>query len=311
MDKKRRMSDVDLPLVAARAVASCGASPCGDTAGTARDPREIRERSIARELNIPAGNVAAEEYQGSNLVQLGGEVYEIRPVEETAAPAVPAEAGSVVRRNRPRRSDPNRTRRSVPPGRNRNGLRRNPRRVHRPDRDPGHLYWSRENIQPRGGSSGRSSATTREPPGPGVVAARTGGDLVEADLLGSWRPWRRSTGMTFREIFEGMHRKDPGVTSCALAGVDGLTVESGGRRGTTGTSPPFAPSPSSFSGSPTASRRKRARGGGRVPPRRGPRAGLPPQGGPGYFLVIVAAPGPSREVRFLLRQAARRTREIL
>jgi predicted regulator of Ras-like GTPase activity (Roadblock/LC7/MglB family) len=31
--------------------------------------------------------------------------------------------------------------------------------------------------------------------------------------------------MTFLEIFEEMHRKDQGVTSGALAGVDGLTVE--------------------------------------------------------------------------------------
>ena len=32
-------------------------------------------------------------------------------------------------------------------------------------------------------------------------------------------------GMTFLEVFEEMHRKDQGVTSGALAGVDGLTVE--------------------------------------------------------------------------------------
>ena len=31
--------------------------------------------------------------------------------------------------------------------------------------------------------------------------------------------------MTFLEIFEEMHRKDQGVTSGALTGVDGLTVE--------------------------------------------------------------------------------------
>jgi len=44
------------------------------------------------------------------------------------------------------------------------------------------------------------------------LAARTGGDLVEADssVPGDMA---KEYGMTFREIFEGMHRKDPGVTS--------------------------------------------------------------------------------------------------
>jgi predicted regulator of Ras-like GTPase activity (Roadblock/LC7/MglB family) len=31
--------------------------------------------------------------------------------------------------------------------------------------------------------------------------------------------------MTFRDIIEEMHKKDPGVTSGALVGADGLTVE--------------------------------------------------------------------------------------
>ena len=31
--------------------------------------------------------------------------------------------------------------------------------------------------------------------------------------------------MTFRDVIEGMHRKDPGVKAGALVGEDGLTVE--------------------------------------------------------------------------------------
>src|SRR5512135_685839 len=55
-------------------------------------------------------------------------------------------------------------------------------------------------------------------PVPGTISSRR-------NSSGSSRPWRRSTDMTFLEIFEEMHRKDQGVTSGTLAGVDGLTVE--------------------------------------------------------------------------------------
>jgi len=169
MDKKRRMSDVDLPLVAAPAVASCGASPCGDPAGTARIRAEIRERSIARELNIPAA-MWPRKSPGFEPRSARGEVYEIRSVEETAAPAVPAVAGSVVREEPAAAVGPESDEEERPAG-------------PEPERAPTGtraasivrtVTWPtctgpRENIPPRGGSSGRSSATTPRTSGPGVV----------------------------------------------------------------------------------------------------------------------------------------------
>jgi len=96
--------------------------------------------------------------------------------------------------------------------------------------------------------------------------------------------------MTFREIFEGMHRKDPGVTSGALAGVDGLTVEEWRAPGDDRDLSALCASPSSFSGVRPHRDGERL-GAAKSSTSEGPRAGLPPQGGPGYFLVIVAAPG--------------------
>jgi hypothetical protein len=53
---------------------------------------EIRERSIARELNVPVENAIPEVSPASNLVHVGNEVYEIRSVEESVAPVDPMEA---------------------------------------------------------------------------------------------------------------------------------------------------------------------------------------------------------------------------
>jgi hypothetical protein len=92
MDKKRTVSDVDLPLVAAPGRCELRRVPLAEIRRELPGIRaEIRERSIARELNVPAGVAIPEELPVSNLVQIGNEVYEIRSIEENVAPAVPVE----------------------------------------------------------------------------------------------------------------------------------------------------------------------------------------------------------------------------
>jgi len=93
MDKKRMASDVDLPLIAAPGRCELRRIPLAEIRRELPGIRaEIRERSIARELNIPAGDAIREESPVSNLVRVGDEVYEIRPIEEKIAVAAPVEA---------------------------------------------------------------------------------------------------------------------------------------------------------------------------------------------------------------------------
>jgi len=95
MDKKRVVLDVDLPLVAAPGRCEMRRVPLAEIRRELPGIRaEIRERSIARELNIPAGDSIREESPVSNLVRVGDEVYEIRPVEEKTILPVPAQAGA-------------------------------------------------------------------------------------------------------------------------------------------------------------------------------------------------------------------------
>jgi hypothetical protein len=92
MDKKRMVSDVDMPLVAAPGRCELRRVPLAEIRRELPGIRaEIRERSIARELNVPAGEAIPEESPVSNLVQVGNEVYEIRSAEENVPPAVPVE----------------------------------------------------------------------------------------------------------------------------------------------------------------------------------------------------------------------------
>ncbi|HWS15492.1 MAG TPA: 3-dehydroquinate synthase, partial [Candidatus Methylomirabilis sp.] len=97
MDKKRVVSDVILPLVAAPGRCELRSV---SLAGIRRElpavRAEIRERSIARELNIPAGNAIPEESPVSNLVHVGDEVYEIRSAEESVSPPAAAKASLAV-----------------------------------------------------------------------------------------------------------------------------------------------------------------------------------------------------------------------
>ena len=93
MDKKRMVLDVDLPLVAAPGRCELRRIPLAEIRRELPAIRaEIRERSIARELNVPEGSAVPEPSAASNLVQVGDEVYEIRYVEENVASAVPPEA---------------------------------------------------------------------------------------------------------------------------------------------------------------------------------------------------------------------------
>ena len=97
MDKKRMLLDVDLPLVAAPGRCELRRVPLTEIRRELPGIRaEIRERSIARELNIPAGDAMREESPVSNLVRIGDEVYEIRSIEEKTALAVPVEAAPEV-----------------------------------------------------------------------------------------------------------------------------------------------------------------------------------------------------------------------
>jgi 3-dehydroquinate synthase len=90
MDKKRMVSDVDLPLVAAPGRCELRRVPLSQIRRELPGIRaEIRERSIARELNVPAGIAPPEESPVSNLVHVGDEVYEIRSVGEEVLTAEP------------------------------------------------------------------------------------------------------------------------------------------------------------------------------------------------------------------------------
>jgi predicted regulator of Ras-like GTPase activity (Roadblock/LC7/MglB family) len=119
--------------------------------------------------------------------------------------------------------------------------------------------------------------------------------------------------MTFLEIFEEMHGKDQGVTSGALAGADGLTVEEW-----------RAPGDDRDLSALSAEIVQLFRESDRIAEENGLGAAEEAHLGgdrahvfirrvdPEYFLLIVATPGTvPGKCRFLLRQAARRTREIL
>jgi 3-dehydroquinate synthase len=97
MDKKRMVLDVDLPLVVAPGRCELRRVPLAEIRRELPGIRaEIRERSIARELNIPGGGAIPEESPVSNLVRVGDEVYEIRSGEEQATAAEPEPAPAPV-----------------------------------------------------------------------------------------------------------------------------------------------------------------------------------------------------------------------
>jgi 3-dehydroquinate synthase len=115
MDKKRMVMDVDLPLVAAPGRCELRRVPIAEIRRELPGIRaEIRERSIAREINIPAGDAIQEESPDSNLVRVGDEVYEIRPVEEKIALAVLVEAAPEIVEERATVAEPEPTPLDIP-----------------------------------------------------------------------------------------------------------------------------------------------------------------------------------------------------
>jgi len=107
MDKKRMVSDVDLPLVAAPGRCELRRIPLAEIRRELPGIRaEIRERSIARDLNLSAVDAIREESPVTNLVRVGNEVYEIRPVEENVALAVPVETEPEIVGEQPTAAEP-------------------------------------------------------------------------------------------------------------------------------------------------------------------------------------------------------------
>jgi 3-dehydroquinate synthase len=187
MDKKRTVTDVDLPLIVAPGRCRLRRVPLASIRRELPGIRaEIRERSIAMELNVPAGVAIPEESPDSNLVQVGDEVYEIRAAQENVPPAVPVEsapeAGPEPATTVGLEAEPA----SLPAGQE-----PEPAPADLPAAPPvrtvtlADLYWSQ----------GEQSTARRivgeilrdDPANPRAqawLAAREGDDLVEADLLG-------------------------------------------------------------------------------------------------------------------------------
>jgi len=102
MDKKRMVCDVDLPLVAAPGRCELRRVPLPEIRRELPGIRaDIRERSIAVELNIPEESAIPEAPPASNLIHVGDEVYEIRSAEEDADRAVEAGVEPAVEPERP------------------------------------------------------------------------------------------------------------------------------------------------------------------------------------------------------------------
>jgi predicted regulator of Ras-like GTPase activity (Roadblock/LC7/MglB family) len=119
--------------------------------------------------------------------------------------------------------------------------------------------------------------------------------------------------MTFRDLIEGIHRKDPGVKAGALVGGDGLTVAEW-----------HAPADACDLPSLCAEIVRSFRESDRIATENGlGAAGETSLAGEqgwvfarrvtdGYYLVIVTSPGAiPGKCRFLLGQAARKSREML
>lgn len=119
--------------------------------------------------------------------------------------------------------------------------------------------------------------------------------------------------MTFLEIFEEMHRKDRGVLSGALTGVDGLTVEEWRAPGCDRDLSALCAEFVQFFRESDRIAAENGLGAAEEVHLHGDRAQVfIRKVAADYFLVIVTEPGTvPGKCRFLLRRAARQTREIL
>lgn len=119
--------------------------------------------------------------------------------------------------------------------------------------------------------------------------------------------------MTFRDIIEEMHRKDPAVTSGAIVGSDGLTVEEWHAPGDAQDLSALCAEAAQFFRESDRIAEENGLGQGQELSLAGERGRVFIQRvASGYLLTVVttAAIIPGR-CRFLLRQAARQAREIL
>jgi predicted regulator of Ras-like GTPase activity (Roadblock/LC7/MglB family) len=119
--------------------------------------------------------------------------------------------------------------------------------------------------------------------------------------------------MTFRDIIEEIHRKDPGVRSGALVGSDGLTVEEWHAPGDGQDLSALCAEMAQFFREYDRIARENGLGEGREVSLAGDSGRVfIHRVSADYLLTVVATtaviPG---KCRFLLRQAARRSREIL
>jgi len=119
--------------------------------------------------------------------------------------------------------------------------------------------------------------------------------------------------MTFLEIIEEMHRKDQGVTSGALVGVDGLTVQEWRAQGDERDLSALCAEVVQFFRESDRIAAENGLGAAEEVHLVGARAQVfIRKVAADYLLVIVTDPASvPGKCRFLLRQAARRTRETL
>jgi len=119
--------------------------------------------------------------------------------------------------------------------------------------------------------------------------------------------------MTFRDIIEDMHRNDPGVMSGALVGSDGLTVEEWHAAGDDQDLSALCAETAQFFRESDRIATENGLGEGREASLAGDRGRVfIHRVTADYLLTVVTTPAAiPGKCRFLLRQAARRTREIL
>lgn len=119
--------------------------------------------------------------------------------------------------------------------------------------------------------------------------------------------------MTFHDIIEEMHKKDPSVTSGAIVGSDGLTIDEWHAPGDSQDLSALCAEAAQFFRESDRIAVENGLGEGQELSFAGDRGRVFMQRvANGYLLTIVTSGGaiPGR-CRFLLRQAARRAREIL
>lgn len=118
--------------------------------------------------------------------------------------------------------------------------------------------------------------------------------------------------MTFRDLIEGMHRKEPAIRGGALAGSDGLSVEEWSASGGIDLSALCAEMVQVFKESTRVAREQGLGGTSEVSFAGDDCQVFFRMVTADYYLLLVASPGAvPGKCRFLLRQGASRAREML